>query len=177
MLPIRRRTPPAAQAGIRAGDIIVAVNGKDIKGPRELAREIANFDPGTSVDVKILRRGKEQTISVKLGELPTEQTAEASQDMPDQKSETALADYGLTVAPAEDGAGVIVTEVNPDSPAADAGIRVGDKVVEVNNEAVASASDIEKELKAVTDSGRKAALMLLEREDASRFVAIPTERG
>jgi len=172
-----QKDAPAAEAGIRAGDIIVAVNGKDIKGPRELAREIANFDPGTSVDVKILRRGKEQTISVKLGELPTEQTAAASQATPDQQSETALADYGLTVAPAEDGAGVIVTEVAPDSPAADAGIRAGDKVVEVNNETVASASDIEKELKAVTDSGRKAALMLLEREDASRFVAIPTERG
>jgi serine protease Do len=117
-----------------------------IKGPRELAREIANFDPGTSVDVKILRRGKEQTISVKLGELPTDQTADASQATPEQQSETALANYGLTVAPAEDGAGVVVTDVNPDSPAADAGIRAGDKVVEVNNEAVASAGDVEKEL-------------------------------
>ncbi|MCK5749983.1 MAG: PDZ domain-containing protein, partial [Oricola sp.] len=115
--------------------------------------------------------------SVKLGELPTDQTADASQATPEQQSETALANYGLTVAPAEDGAGVVVTDVNPDSPAADAGIRAGDKVVEVNNEAVASAGDVEKELKAVTDSGRKAALMLLERDDTSRFVAIPTERG
>ncbi|MFZ2099804.1 MAG: DegQ family serine endoprotease [Oricola sp.] len=168
---------PGAKAGIKAGDIITAVNGKEIKDPRELAREIAAIDPGTEVDVTLMRRGKEQTVSVKLGELPREQAASPSPDTQDQAPDSGLADFGLTVAPADDGNGVVVTGVDPDSAAADAGIKVGEKILEVNNEAVASSGDIETQLNAVAESGRKAALMLLEQNDTSRFVAMPVERG
>ncbi|WP_425418979.1 Do family serine endopeptidase [Oricola indica] len=168
---------PAAKAGIRSGDIIIAVNGNEVEGPRELARQIAGFDPGTKVEVTIIRGGKERTVSVELGELPGAKTAAAAPSTPDQASETALADFGLTVAPAEDGNGVVVTDVDPDSAAADAGIRAGEKIVEVNNEAVATASEIENALDDVANSGRKAALILLERDDTTRFVAMPIGRG
>jgi serine protease Do len=168
---------PAAKAGIKAGDIITAVNGNDVKGPRELAREIAGINPGTDVDVTLMREGKEKTVTVKLGELPRKQMASAEQAAPDQSAETALSDFGMTVAPAEQGSGVVVTGVEPDSAAADAGIRVGEKIMEVNNQPVESASDIEKELTAVADSGRKAALLLLEQNDTNRFVAMPVGKG
>ncbi len=168
---------PAAKAGIKAGDIITAVNGNDVKGPRELARDIAGINPGTNVDVTLMRNGKEKTVTVKLGELPLKQTASAEQAAPDKSAETALADFGLTVAPAEQGSGVVVTGIEPDSAAADAGIQVGEKIVEVNNQAVESASDIEKALTAVANSGRKAALLLLEQNDTNRFVAMPVGKG
>jgi serine protease Do len=129
---------PAQKAGIRSGDIITAVNGKEVSDPRELARVIAGIDPGTKVEISYLRRGKERTVDIKLGELPTADGGWLRpRRAPDESPETALADFGLTVAPAEDGAGVVVTGIDPDSAAAEAGIRAGDKVVEVNNEAVA----------------------------------------
>jgi serine protease Do len=172
-----QKDAPAAKAGIMKGDIITKVDGAPVKGPRELAKAIAGYDSGTTVDLTIIRGGKEKTVSVELGELPGADTAAAPQAAPDEQPETQLSDFGLTVAPAEEGNGVVVTDVAPDSPAADAGIRVGEKIVEVNNEAVASGPDVEKALDAVASSGRKAALMLLEREDSSRFVAIPLDRG
>ena len=168
---------PAQEAGIRSGDIITAVNGKEVSDPRELARVIAALNPGANADVTYVRRGEEKTVSVKLGELPGADKMASAETAPDQSPETALENFGLTVAPADDGKGVVVTGIDPDSAAADAGIRPGDKVVEVNNEAVASASDIENALDTVAKSGRKAALLLLEREDSSRFVAMPIERG
>ncbi|TCD14138.1 Do family serine endopeptidase [Oricola cellulosilytica] len=167
---------PAAKAGIRAGDIITAVNGDAVKDPRGLSRRIAAFDPGTEVEITLLRRGKEQTINVKLGELPGP-TVAAADAAPEAAPETALSDFGLTIAPAEDGDGVVVTAVEPDSPAEEAGVRAGEVIREVNNKPVKSASDIEEALDEVAKSGRKAALMLLERDDTSRFAAIPLNRG
>ena len=168
---------PAEAAGIKSGDVITSVNGEEIKDPRELARVIADLNPGSKAEITYMRNGKEKSVSIKLGELPGAEKMASADSTPDQTPETALADFGLTVAPAEDGNGVVVTGIDPDSAAADAGIRPGDKVVEVNNEAVASASDIESALDTVAKSGRKAALLLLEREDSSRFVAMPIERG
>ncbi|GAB4360930.1 MAG: Do family serine endopeptidase [Oricola sp.] len=168
---------PAKKAGIRSGDVITAVNGKKVNDPRELARTIAALNPGTKAEITYMRDGKEKTVSVKLGELPGSDKVASADGSSGKSSETALADFGLTVAPADDGKGVIVTGIDPDSAAADAGIRPGDKVVEVNNEAVSSASDIEKQIDTVAKSGRKAALLLLERDDSSRFVAMPIERG
>jgi len=172
-----QKDAPAAEAGIRSGDIITEVNGREIRDPRELARVIAGIDPGTDAKITYLRNGKEKVVTVKLGELPGADKMASAETVPDQAPETALEDFGLTVAPAEDGEGVVVTDIDPDSAAADAGVRAGDKVVEVNNEPVSSASDIENALNAVAESGRKAALMLLERDDTSRFVAMPIDRG
>jgi len=168
---------PAKDAGIRSGDVITEVNGKTIGDPRELARVIAALEPGSKAEITYMRGGEEKTVSIELGELPGADQMASAETAPDQSPETALESFGLTVAPADDGDGVVVTDIDPDSAAADAGIRAGDKVVEVNNKAVSSASDIESALDTVAKSGRKAALMLLEREDSSRFVAMPVDRG
>ncbi|QKV18613.1 Do family serine endopeptidase [Oricola thermophila] len=168
---------PADKAGIRAGDIITAVDGREVSDARELARVIASYDPGSKVEITYLRRGRERSVTVELGELPGNDQVASARSAPGRTAETALADFGLNVMPADDGDGVVVTGVDPDSAAADAGIRVGDKVIEVNNEAVASAEDIEKALDDVAEAGRKAALILVERGDASRFVALPIDQG
>src|SRR5262249_20614108 len=90
---------PAAEAGIKSGDTILTVNGAKIADSRDLARQIASFAPGTTVDVRIVRAQKEQNIQVKLGLLPSNQVI-ARQTPPGRPSQTELGQLGLTVQPA-----------------------------------------------------------------------------
>lgn len=170
---------PADRAGIRAGDVITAVNGDAIDGPRDLSRAIAGFDPGTEVTITVQRNGDSRDLAVELGELPSLQTfaAARSDTTPDEVEPSSMDDLGLTVVPADDGEGVLITSVEPDSPAFQSGIRPGDIIREVNNQPVASAADIEQRVAEIAERGRAAALLRLEGEDASRFVAVPLPRG
>lgn len=170
---------PADRAGIRAGDVITAVNGDAIDGPRDLSRAIAGFDPGTEVTITIQRNGDSRDLAVELGELPSLQSfADAGPGTtPDTVEPSSMDDLGLTVVPADDGEGVLITSVEPDSPAFQSGIRPGDIIREVNNQPVASAADIEQRVAEIAEHGRAAALLRLEGEDASRFVAVPLPRG
>lgn len=170
---------PADRAGIRAGDVITAVNGDAIDGPRDLSRAIAGFDPGTEVTITIQRNGDSRDLAVELGELPSLQSfADAGPGTtPDTVEPSSMDDLGLTVVPADDGEGVLITSVEPDSPAFQSGIRPGDIIREVNNQPVASAADIEQRIAEIAERGRAAALLRLEGEDASRFVAVPLPRG
>ncbi|MEO1701477.1 MAG: Do family serine endopeptidase [Pseudomonadota bacterium] len=170
---------PAQEAGIRIGDVITGVNSSDVGGPRELSRAIAAFDPGSDVSIKVFRNGREQTIDVTLGELPTRE--ELASLAPDQEPEdvkpTSMEDFGLTVIPAEDGNGVLVTDVDSDSAAAQAGITAGDIIREINNRPVTSAEEITQQIDAVKAQGRKAALVRVEGENASRFAALSLDEG
>ncbi|MDI7861245.1 Do family serine endopeptidase [Rhizobiaceae bacterium n13] len=172
---------PGLKAGIKEGDVITAVNGETIKDARDLAKRIATFAPGTKVDVSIWRDGKAESLAVTLGELPTDQK-QASADEDSQQetapsTEKALAGLGVTVAPAEDGKGVAIMSVDPDSDAADKGLKEGEKITSVNNQAVASASDIQKVIEQAGKDGRKKALFQIESEGGSRFVALPINQG
>ncbi len=169
---------PAAAAGIRAGDVITAVDGETIEGPRELSRAIAAIDPGTEVTITVSRNGETVDVPVELGELPREQAAVAPGETPAPATEPASIDsLGLTLLPSEDGEGLLVTAIEPESPAAEAGVRVGDIIRDVNNTPVASADDIEKRIAEIGGEGRKAALLRLESENANRFVAVPLPQG
>jgi serine protease Do len=167
---------PAKKAGIEPGDIIVKVDGKTVKSPRELARTIGTMAPGVSAQVTILRDGEEQTVTVKLGEMPGMER-QASLDSSDEGGASLLDDFGLTVTPAEDGRGVVVTAVEPGSDAADRGIQTGDVITAVNSRQVESAAAVEDAVDEAAKAGRKAVLFQLQREDTSRFVALPVERG
>ncbi|MCV9997722.1 Do family serine endopeptidase [Pararhizobium sp. YC-54] len=172
---------PGEKAGIKKGDVITAVNGDTIKGPRELARKIALMRPGTSVDVALWRDGKAESVKLEVGSLPAD-TKEAS--VPDQQqqeeqpsSEKALADLGVTVTPSDDGNGVMISSVDPDSDASDRGLKEGQKIVSVNNQEVKSADDILKVIEAAKKDGRTKALFQIEADNASRFVALPISQG
>lgn len=170
---------PAQEAGIRIGDVITGVNTTDVEGPRELSRAIADFDPGADVSIKVFRDGREQTVDVTLGELPTrEQLANlAPGDEPEAMSPTSMEDFGLTVLPSEDGNGVLVTDVVPESAAAQAGIAAGDIIREINNRPVTSAEEVTQQIDAVKAQGRKAALVRVEGENSSRFAALSLDAG
>ncbi|WP_275789870.1 Do family serine endopeptidase [Pararhizobium gei] len=173
---------PGEKAGIKKGDVVTAVNGETIKGPRELARKIAMMRPGSTVDVALWRDGKAESVKLEIGTLP-EDTKEASAT-PDQQeeetqpsSEKALADLGVTVTPAEDGSGVTISSVDTDSEASERGLKEGEKIVSVNNQAIKSADDILEVLGAARKDGRTKALFQIEADNGSRFVALPIDQG
>jgi len=171
---------PGQKAGIKQGDVVQAVNGQPIKDARDLARRVAAFTPNTKVDVDLWRDGKKQTIPVTLGNMASDEAASAEPTQPDDPapaSEQALASLGITVAPAEDGSGLSVTDVDPDSEAAARGLKNGEKILSVNNKKVESAADVGKVLEQAKKDGRTRALFQVEADGSSRFVALPINEG
>ncbi|KUM24195.1 serine protease [Mesorhizobium loti] len=171
---------PGKKAGITAGDVITQVDGKDVASPKELARMIGAYAPGKSVDVTVWRNGKNETVKVDLGTLPSSDKQASNDDNNKQaapaKPDT-LADLGLTVTKSENGKGLVVTDVDPDSDAADHGIQPGDVITSINSAEVNNTDDVSKAMTDATKAGRKAVLMQITRDDANRFVALPVGKG
>jgi serine protease Do len=166
---------PAAKAGIAAGDVITAVNGKPIKGSRELAREVGMLAPGTSVKFDVLHQGTSKTVDLTLGEMPREQQANASEQQKPAQNEPHL---GLALAPANEvtGAGsegVAVVGVEPSSPAADRGFKTGDVILQVGGKSVSNVNDVRSALDEAHANGKRDVLMRVKTADGVHFVAIP----
>lgn len=146
---------PAETAGIKAGDVVIEVEGKIVKEVTELQRVISGFKPGQTVKMKVVSYGdkKARNISVKIGEYkdeeaPARATEGKSSDEPDR--------LGVVVAPTRSKEGVVVDFVQPGSAAEMAGIEVGDIVLRVNRKAVNSVKDYA----AATKSGKRFAVEL-----------------
>ncbi len=168
---------PAAAAGLRSGDVITAVNGDRIDGPRELSRKIASFGPEKKIDVTVVRDGSEKTIGVQLGVLPNEQRADAAPQRNNAQRGDSLARYGMTLAPAAQVAGagrdgVVVSDVTADGPAAQKGLRAGDVILEAAGQAVSRPADVTRALDQAKKDGRKAVLLRVKSADSTRFVAL-----
>jgi serine protease Do len=169
---------PAVKAGIKAGDVITAVNGKPVNGSRELARTIGMMAPDTSVKLTLVHEGAVKDMSVTLGQMPTEQTAMNDTDGSHQSGST-VPHLGLTLAPAQDvagagGAGLAVVNVDPAGAAAQRGIQTGDVILDVGGKSVSSGSDLTTALQSAKASGRPDVLVRVKTSDATRFVALPT---
>jgi serine protease Do len=167
---------PAAAAGLKTQDAILAVNGDKIADSRDLARKIAEYAPNTNVDVKILRNNKEQTVKVKLGTFPgsKEEIARLEQS---KSSEAEVGSLGLSLAQAKGvrggkGEGVEITDVDPESNAATKGLKTGDVILEVNSQAVSTPEDVETAVKAAKGLGRKAVLLTVKSNDQRRIVGV-----
>ncbi len=170
---------PASKAGIKAGDVIVSVDGQKIDSAKELARRIAGYSPGSDVKIGLWRDGDNETVTVKLGSL---KDAGGKTVTSDAGAESDLEDLGLSLAPASDVAGagdngVAVTDVDPSGPAAERGIRTGDIILEVGGKEVSTPKDVLAGLAASKKSGRNATLLRVRRGDSARFVALPVSRG
>jgi serine protease Do len=169
---------PAAEAGIRNGDAILAVNGQRIDDSRDLARKIATIAPNSKVDVRVLRGQKEQSISVKLGNFPTgKEMAKAAPAASPQGTE--MDQLGVTVAPVTTGdrEGVLITDVDNGSDAAQKGIKSGDIILEVGGMAVKNPDDLITGIKEAGKLGRKAVLMRVKSGDQMRFVAVQLKKS
>jgi serine protease Do len=166
---------PAVKAGIAAGDVITAVNGKAVKGSRELAREIGMLAPGTSVKLDVLHQGTSKNVTLTLGEMPHEQQANANEHEKPAQNEPHL---GLALAPANEvsGAaseGVAVVGVQSGSPAADHGFKTGDVILQVGGKSVASVKDVRDALNEAHTQGKHDVLMRVRTADGTRFIAVP----
>src|SRR5215468_6907501 len=173
---------PAAEAGLKNGDAILSVNGNAVADSRDLARQIAGFAPNSRVDVRILRGQKEQTVAVKLGKFPTGKElarVESGESSPQQPQGTEMDQLGLTVAPGT-GAnkdGVVVTDIDNGSDAAQKGIKTGDVILEVGGLAVKNPEDLANGIKEATKLGRKAVLVRVKSGDQTRFVAVQLKKS
>jgi serine protease Do len=169
---------PAAEAGVKSGDTILSVNGTNVADSRDLARKIADFAPGTTVEVKVLRGQKEQVIPVKLGLLPSNQEI-ARQGSPDRPSQpTELGQLGLTVQPATgpNAKGLVVTEIDPSTDAAQK-VKTGDVVIEISGNPVSSADDLVKGVREANKLQRKAVLLKIKSGSETRFVALQLKKS
>lgn len=170
---------PAEKAGIKAGDVITAVNGEKIQSARELARRIGSMAPNTSVKLALLQKGSEKTVTLTLGELPRDARAGGS-DRESPASDGAK--LGLQLAPASSVAGasaegVVVTNVEPGGPAAERGFKAGDVILEVGGKTVSKPEDVRKALADAQKDGKRTVLMRVKSGETSRFVALPAGRG
>jgi serine protease Do len=171
---------PAAKVGILSGDVITAVNGKPVKDPRDLAKQIGGLAPNSSVRVTVWRKGEEKTFTVSLGQLPNQQREARVES--DNRGATGLdlPRLGLSVAPAGQSAGgngVVVTEVDPNGAAAEHGLKTGDVIIEVAGKKVASASDLRTALSDARKEGKRTLLMRVKSGETMKYVALRIGRA
>jgi serine protease Do len=162
---------PAAEAGIKAGDVIVEFNGRSVPKSSEFPAVVADIAPGQKISLKIVREKKEQIVGVRIGELT---------DDTDQQAEVRDAELGLRVQRITPEAarrlglvtpkGVLVVEVQPNSPADLVGIEPADVIREVNQRAVTNVKEFER----ATRQGRRGdrILLLVQRGDNAVFFAV-----
>lgn len=172
---------PAAKAGLKSGDTILKVDGEPIRGPRELARKVASYAPGTKVDVTIWRNNKEQDIRVDLGDQPSNLERASVEPATPDAAETSLEELGMALSSAReagvDEEGVVVTDIDPDGAAAGRGLQVGDIIKEIGGAEVNNSDDVSSQLAKAGETGRSSVLARVESNGRSRFIALPTVRG
>jgi serine protease Do len=165
---------PAAKAGIKAGDVIVSVDGQPVHDSRDLAQKIGAKSPGTSVRLDVLRDGRSQTFTVALGDMSNQQQANAGTGQHEGSPSGRL---GLSLAPSSDNDGVEVTAVDPNGPAAERGFKAGDVIMSVGGKAVANPRDVQNEIAQSRQSGKHSVLMRVKSGDSVHYVALPLATG
>jgi serine protease Do len=176
---------PAKPAGIEAGDVIIKFDGKDIKEMRDLPKIVGDTPVGKDVPVVIIRKGKEEIKTVRLGRLEdTPQPASVKTDAPAEDKSVVQKALGLNLANMSDELrkkykikdavkGVVITGVEANSAAAEKRLNAGDVIVKVTDEEVANAADVQKRIDQLKKDGKKTALLLVANTEGDvRFVAL-----
>jgi serine protease Do len=182
---------PAKPAGLQSGDVIVRFDGQDVKNSTDLPRIVAATPVGKEVDVGVVRGGKERNLKVTLGRLEDGEriAAAATQGGGDVKPPRSVLQKALGMEFSslnaetrkqfnlKDGVkGVVVTNIEASSPAAEKRVQAGDVIVEINQQPVNEPGDVIARMKQAKDQGRKSALFLIANAAGeSRFVALPVE--
>jgi len=146
---------PSEKSGIKTGDVITAVNGKKVSDARELRLTIGSLAPGTKVQIGVNREGQSKIFNVELAEMPAGAAEEGAEASPEESAQPQKATVfgGVAVADltddirnalnlSKDVKGAVIAEIEPDSPAAKAGLREGDVIQEVNKQPVKTAKDL-----------------------------------
>ena len=177
---------PAKPAGIEPGDVVIKFDGKEITKMGDLPRIVADTPVGKDVEVLILRKGKEETKTVRLGRLEDgeKQQMAARGSEPKEDKPVVKQTLGLDLADLNDDLrrrhkikenvkGVVITAVEPNSAAAEKRLAVGEVIVEVAQEPMVNAAAVQKRIEDLKKEGRKQALMLVANAEGDvRFVAL-----
>jgi serine protease Do len=173
---------PAERAGIKRGDVITSVNNQPILDSNTVRNVVASLSPGSTANVTVQRNGRDQNFQVALGELQDRQRPDSQDTSGDSDGDGAMSNsrFGLSMQPltAEaasrygldaDDQGLLVTRVDPNSNAANEGIRVGDLIQEVNRQPVRNITDFSN---AIRQSGSRPALVLVKRRNAVVYLTL-----
>src|SRR5499427_9109839 len=158
----------ADHAGLKRGDVIQSFNGQPVNDINSLRNHVAESQPGSTASVVIVRDGAEKTVSVKLEE------ADVSRESARNREPGSVDKGALGIAVERNSKGLVITEVNPDSRAADAGLQQGDVILEVNRQAVQSVDELRAAVRKTTD---RPVLLLVDREGRSLFVTVKPNNG
>ena len=166
---------PAAEAGLKTGDVITKLNGKDIAEASDLTLQVGMLKPGEKVQLTYMRDGAEKTADATLAPQKSEKTASADKSATD-KAAPAL---GIKLAPAGEVAGsgdkgVAIVGVDPDGAAAEQGLSAGQVILDVAGKPVSTPQEVKSEVANAKSQGKKSVLMRIQTADgSSRFVAVP----
>jgi serine protease Do len=180
---------PAKAAGLKAGDVIIKFDGTDIKESRDLPKIVASEPVGKEVEIVVMRQGKQIAKTIKLGRLEENEKQVALASKHDETGKKAAAGpvqkaLGMEFSSLTDElrqkfsikstvAGVVITDVDPDSSAAEKHVQSGDVIVEINQEPVKDPADLSKKIEALKGGGKKSALLLVANGQGEvRFVAL-----
>jgi len=169
---------PAAKAGVQKGDVIVTFDGKDVKASRELPRLVAGTAAGKLVAVQVMRNGREISLQATLAAADEPRLAGRSDGLAPARGKLGMALQEVTPDLArslglKEPRGLVVSQVEPGSPAEKAGIRVGDVILEINRNKVLSLAEAQRALENGGPEGRN--LFLVRRGDSQMY--IPTKIG
>ncbi|MCV2891497.1 DegQ family serine endoprotease [Lentibacter sp. XHP0401] len=179
---------PSKEGGMLAGDVIMSFDGVEVEDTRGLVRTVGNADVGKTVRVIVFREGKTQTLKITLGRREDAESTDApmDDDAPEEGGVKEVEMMGLTLAPltdelreqlelGSDANGLVVTDVNEEAEAFEKGLRAGDILTEAGQQKVSSVADLEAQIAAAKEGGRKSLLLLVRRGGEPRFVALTLE--
>jgi serine protease Do len=175
---------PAARAGLKAGETVLAVDGKAIEQSRDLARFVAEIKPGSTVKFTVWRNKKEAIVSVTLEALKSEQ---ANRRETPKSERSGAPQFGFALSDLDDRGreafsipasveGVLIARVASGSPAEEQGLQAGDVIVAVGGDAVTRAADASKKLDAAK-SDKRPVVLLISRQGVTRFVVLKAAQG
>jgi len=176
---------PALKAGMKVGDVITAINGSPVEDVNSFRLAVAGFAPGTTVHLKVARNGQNLDIPVTLGEynLDAEGNGKGQDNnLPGTGEKGALrgvsvqglnSDLRQQLQLPEGTNGVVITDVDSDSPAAAAGLEQGDVIVQVNHKPANTVADFNSAVRA--GASKDSTLLLVKRGAGTRFVVVPNK--
>jgi len=163
---------PAEKAGMKRGDVIVSFDGKEIRSSKELPYIVSSTPVGKTVSVEVMRKGVKKTLQVKLGELKEEKEASAMEKAKPKLGLTVeeitpevARNYGLS-----ETSGLVITQVEGNSPAEEAGLKSGDIILEIDQEPVKDVAQFNEKIEKYKEGDT--ILFLIKRQEATLYLTL-----
>jgi serine protease Do len=167
---------PAAEAGLKPGDVITKVNGEAVADAGDLTRRIGSMKPGDKVELTYMRDGAEKTATARLADQKNAAVAKADNAGKSEGQQASM--LGIKLAPANEVAGagdkvVAIVGVDPDGAAAEQGLATGQVILDVGGKPVSTPQEVKAEVASAKSQGKKSVLMRIQTAEGDRFVAVP----